>query len=217
MLLAYSCRSRYFCPSCHAKRVALFASRLESKVLAGVPHRQYVFTIPKLLRLHFRFDRRLLGLLSACAYQSVLEMMRAVVCEPRAVPGMVASIQTYGDQGANWHPMSTPSSAMALLCPSVRLDPLESLAALTDHIPDKGQHLVRFYGWYSNKNRGLRKKRTSPDGAGSMDTSLGSEAFTSSGRAPADCPDDDFRKECRSTWARMIKKVFEVDPLLCPR
>ncbi len=42
--------------------------------------------------------------MSACAYQSVLEMMRAVVCEPGAVPGVVASIQTYGDQGANWHP-----------------------------------------------------------------------------------------------------------------
>jgi hypothetical protein len=62
MLLAFSCRGRYFCPSCHAKRVALFASRLESEILAEVPHRQYVFTIPKLLRLHFRFDRQLLGL-----------------------------------------------------------------------------------------------------------------------------------------------------------
>ena len=44
MLLAFSCRSRYFCPSCHAKRAAWFASRLESEVLAPVPHRQYVFT-----------------------------------------------------------------------------------------------------------------------------------------------------------------------------
>ena len=101
MLLAFSCCGRYFCPSCHAKRVGLFAARLESEILAPVPHRQYVFTIPKLLRLHFRFDRRLLGLLSACASRSILEMMRAVVCEPGAVPGMVAAIQTYGDQGAN--------------------------------------------------------------------------------------------------------------------
>jgi hypothetical protein len=42
MLLAFSYRGRYFCPSCHAKRVALFACRLESEVLAAVPHRQYV-------------------------------------------------------------------------------------------------------------------------------------------------------------------------------
>ena len=43
---------------------------------------------------------------------------------------------------------------------SLSLDPLECLAALTDHIPDPGQHLVRFFGWYSNKTRGLRKKQT---------------------------------------------------------
>jgi len=41
---------------------------------------------------------------------------------------------------------------------SLRLDPLESLAALTDHIPDKGQHLVRFYGGYSNREPGTEEK-----------------------------------------------------------
>ena len=64
--------------------MALFASRLESEILAEVPHRQYVFTIPKLLRLHFRFDRQLLGLLSNCAYHSVLEMMQTVVADQAA-------------------------------------------------------------------------------------------------------------------------------------
>jgi hypothetical protein len=34
---------------------------------------------------------------------------------------------------------------------------LEFLAAVTQHIPDKGEHQIRYYGWYSNKNRGLRK------------------------------------------------------------
>jgi len=96
----------------------------------------------------------------------------------------------------------------------VRLDPLESLAALTDPIPDQGRHLVRTYGWYSNKKRGMRKKR------------LPSAAETGGGQvadAPERCSvpdgssDDDFRKECRRTWARMIKKIYEVDPLICPR
>jgi transposase-like protein len=45
MLLAFSCRGRYFCPSCHAKRVALFSTRLETEILANVPHRQYVLTV----------------------------------------------------------------------------------------------------------------------------------------------------------------------------
>jgi hypothetical protein len=80
--------------------VALFASQLQEEVLVEVPHRQYVFTIHKLLRQHFRFDHHLLGILSLCAHHSVLEMMRAVVSDPVAVPGMVASIQTYGDCAA---------------------------------------------------------------------------------------------------------------------
>ena len=38
------------------------------------------------------------------------------------------------------------------------LDPLEFLAEFTQHIPPKGAHLIRYYGWYSNKARGLRRK-----------------------------------------------------------
>ena len=29
-------------------------------------------------------------------------------------------------------------------------DPLDLLAAVTAHIPDKGEHLVCYYRWYSN-------------------------------------------------------------------
>ena len=32
------------------------------------------------------------------------------------------------------------------------------LAALTAHIPNAGEHLVRYYGWYSTVNRGKRRK-----------------------------------------------------------
>jgi hypothetical protein len=37
-------------------------------------------------------------------------------------------------------------------------DPLEFLAEVTQHIPDSGEHLIRYYGFYSNKSRGLRAK-----------------------------------------------------------
>ena len=30
------------------------------------------------------------------------------------------------------------------------LDPLDFLAEFTQHIPSKGSHLIRCYGWYSN-------------------------------------------------------------------
>jgi hypothetical protein len=32
------------------------------------------------------------------------------------------------------------------------------LAALTAHIPNAGEHLVRYYGWYSNVSLGKRRK-----------------------------------------------------------
>ena len=75
-LLAYSCRSRNFCPSCQAKRAALFAEKLVEEVLAKVPHRHHVFTIPRALRGLFERDRRLLGLLSRTAYDAILRRLR---------------------------------------------------------------------------------------------------------------------------------------------
>ena len=38
------------------------------------------------------------------------------------------------------------------------LPPLDFLAEFTQHIPAKGSHLIRYYGFYSNKSRGMRKK-----------------------------------------------------------
>ncbi len=38
------------------------------------------------------------------------------------------------------------------------LSPLDFLAEFTQHIPPKGAHLIRYYGWYSNKSCGLRQK-----------------------------------------------------------
>ena len=43
---------------------------------------------------------------------------------------------------------------------------LDWLAALTSHIPNKGEQTVRYYGYYSNKSRGLRhnmKERNATD------------------------------------------------------
>jgi hypothetical protein len=102
--LAYSCRTRNFCPSCQAKRAALFAERLVEEVLEKVPHRHYVFTIPKALRGLFERDRRLLGLLARTAYDAILRIFRAVFGRKDIRPGVVASIQTFGSFAANFHP-----------------------------------------------------------------------------------------------------------------
>lgn len=67
-LLAFSCKTYCFCPSCHQKRALLFGEWLDAEVLREVPHRQYVMTIPKVLRGLFRREPRLLGLLSQAAW-----------------------------------------------------------------------------------------------------------------------------------------------------
>ena len=102
--VALSCKTRVFCPSCHARRAVLWAEWLTGEVLAPVDYHQWVFTLPKRLRLFFLYDRRLLGALSRCAWRTVRDLYRAGLRDRRAVPGMVVSIQTYGDQAANWQP-----------------------------------------------------------------------------------------------------------------
>jgi hypothetical protein len=42
-------------------------------------------------------------------------------------------------------------------------DALDWLAQLTTHIPNRSEQMVRYYGFYSNKSRGLRKKAGTDD------------------------------------------------------
>ena len=68
MFVAFSCKQRSACPSCHQKRALLTAQHVAEEVCSPVAHRQVVLTIPKRLRLHARFNRKLLGKLAACAW-----------------------------------------------------------------------------------------------------------------------------------------------------
>jgi len=94
-LLAFSCKARYFCPSCHQKRVLAYGDWVEQNVLARVPHRQYVFTMPRLLRPVFSRRRGLLGALC----HIVERLLKAACCcagvEGR--PGLILFVQTFGD------------------------------------------------------------------------------------------------------------------------
>jgi len=73
------------------------------------------------------------------------------------------------------------------------------LAALTAHIPNAGEHLVRDSGGYSTVGRG--KRRTAP---GEATTAI----VDSSEVSPS---------EAKRAWAWLIKQVYEVDPLGCPQ
>ncbi|MEW8330096.1 MAG: transposase zinc-binding domain-containing protein [Candidatus Thiodiazotropha sp.] len=47
----FSCKGFYLCPFCSQKRTHLFAEHLVEEVLLELPHRQFVFTFPKALRV----------------------------------------------------------------------------------------------------------------------------------------------------------------------
>ena len=81
---------------CSAKRAAIFSELLQHQILADMPHAQWVFSIPKMLRPYFLYLRELLGDLARLAYETVREMMATAIEEPDARPGMIAVIQMFG-------------------------------------------------------------------------------------------------------------------------
>lgn len=91
-LVAFSCKGRGLCPSCGAKRAAIFSELLKSHILADVPHAQWVFSLPKMLRPYFLYHRELLRDMARLAYETVHEMMLAAADTDAAAarPGMVA-------------------------------------------------------------------------------------------------------------------------------
>ena len=106
-----------FLPSCHQKRVLQFGAWVTAHVLPPVPSRQYVFTIPKMLRVYFRKDRRLLGTLSQYVYACLKVFLQATLKKPQAVPGVIVAIQTFGDLASSsaCHRLGWPVCAQRLV------------------------------------------------------------------------------------------------------
>ncbi|HWT83259.1 MAG TPA: transposase, partial [Candidatus Methylomirabilis sp.] len=283
-LLAFSCKSRWFCPSCHQKNVQTTARFILDQVLAPVPHRHYVLAIPRMLRPYFQRHRHLLKRLCALAHESLAEYLRTALDSPNGIPGIILTLHTFGEY-LDFHPHvhalvadglfvkspedragaqsqtlnSQPSTLNFLPLPTTPLSPLEELfrakvihllvqerllppervqvlyswkhsgfnlhagepvppdakadledlaqyilrnpfsvekmtlespgdiviyrsrhnakinrnfevftptdflAAITLHIPDKGAQMIRYYGWYSNKMRGVRHRGLPPE------------------------------------------------------
>ena len=295
-LLGFSCKRRHFCPSCHQKRVVEFGEWLCQEVLKAVPHRHFVFSIPKILRRYFLYDRKLLSDLSRCGWETLKKFFREAVPEEGAVPGAVVAIHSFGDF-LGWHPhlhilctdgcfcgngmfrvaplfelkhieeifrhkvfkmllskgkitedlvdmlMKWRHSGFNVFCGSriqpgseeamenlaryiIRasfsqermtyipeetkviyqskdgkdekvFDALEWLAAMCSHVPNKGEQMVRYYGFYSNVARGKRKKNEQDE------------------LIPSILEPDGSSGEYKRNWARLIQKIYEVDPLTC--
>ena len=330
-LLAFSCKSRWFCPTCHQKNVQTTAAFLAARVFAPVPHRHYVLAIPKMLRPYFQRHRSLLKCLCALAHQSLTEYLRAAVSPSppsglRAKPrrekeapsagvrgrldsfhlAVILTLHTFGEY-LDFHPHVHALVADGLFTrdgvfhplPELPIKPLEELfrahvlkllvtlkllppervqvlhswkhsgfnvhagdsvppehkaeleklaqyilrnpfsvkkmtmesptdtiiyrsklnlkinrnfevftptdflAAITQHIPDKGAQMVRYYGWYSNKMRGQRH-RAQNGGAASAPL-----------RPPSTPPPP--AKLPSKKWRDLILQVWHSDPLICPK
>ena len=78
------------------------------------------------------------------------------------------------------------------------MDYLEFIARVTSHIPDKGQVMVRYSGLYANAHRGkVKKESQSPTALRIVE--------------------EELRRLPSKGWAAMIRKVYEVDPMICSK
>ncbi len=303
-ILPFSCKCRYFCPSCHQRRAIEFGECLFEEILKNVPHRQWVFSMPKRLRIYFRFNRKLLVKLSKIAWRILSQYLKESVSVSDGKPGVIISVQTFGDY-INFNPHlhiiatdgcfygdgefmigRTPIASdlekvfqteilnmlteEGLINDSVKnnmynwqhsgfnvycglaidsedqeaieklgryiirapisqermeyitasktsdgkakviyrskktgitktFDALHWCALLLSHIPDPGEHMVRYYGFYSNKARGQRKKLSEGD------------------KVPSIVNSDVSKKAFRKKWSVLIQKVYNIDPLKCKK
>ncbi len=68
---------------------------------------------------------------------------------------------------------------------------------LTMHIPPKGAHLIRYYDLYASRTKGKRRAENNTAEFEQVEQDIS-------------------KKKRRKTWAWLIQKVYEVDPLICP-
>jgi hypothetical protein len=80
------------------------------------------------------------------------------------------------------------------------IDASEFVARVLTHVPDPRRHIVHYYGAYSNVSRGRRRKGAA-----------GLQPGTEEPEEPSPA-----QRERRRSWAELIRRVYEVDPLVCP-
>ncbi len=90
------------------------------------------------------------------------------------------------------------------------LDAEEFIAAITQHIPKKNFQMTRYFGFYSDKSRGLRAKAQ-------LFSSIESEKTTSDEIEIIDVSKYHPKNVPSLTWRECIKKIWKEDPLICPK
>ena len=91
------------------------------------------------------------------------------------------------------------------------------LAELTQHIPPKGIQYIRRYGLYASRTRGKWAEhpevvRHAPEGWKAAQHTLPLED-----ELPEETECDISSKAGRKAWARLLAKIYEIDPFACPK
>jgi hypothetical protein len=100
-------------------------------------------------------------------------------------------------------------------------DALDFLAELPQHIPPKGTQLIRRYGLYSSRIKGRWEEmdyiaERAPEGwRGEHERSVDPDEEPVEFSPLPDSEEVDSLAR-KSAWARLLARVYEVDPLVCP-
>ena len=82
---------------------------------------------------------------------------------------------------------------------TMQFDSTDFIVSLASHIPNKGEQIVRYFGYYSNVCRSRRKRQKEDE----LDYCI--------------IDDNQYIKGYNKSWSRLLKKIYEVDPLICPK
>ena len=121
-LIPFSCKRRCLCSSCNAKRAVLFAEKLNYEILLNLPHNHVVFSLPKRIRLFFKFDRSNLDILYHAAWTAWKECLEELC--PTGRTGAVMELHPAGDL-LQWHPHLHGIHLAGLLLPDGTFMPLQ--------------------------------------------------------------------------------------------
>jgi len=165
--------------------------------------------MPKALRPFFCHDRRLLAEVSRVIYDILREFYHEVAGRA-LLTGTVLAHQTFGDM-LRCNPHFHAGCMAEQQCEALRPG---------QHIPSKRLQLIRRYGLYASRTKGWWHEMP-------WVAERAPEGWKATRQHPADGEHADYEplsdedeevgvNARKRAWARLLAKVYEVDPLVCP-